>query len=189
MYNSASCEFVDYSGMTLKVSHIAKSYGEHKILADAALEALGGRLSVLMGTNGSGRTTLFNIISGYTQQDSGAILFDGVEMTKYKHYLRKRLGIGRTFQDMRLIGNLTVKENVMLAFPEQQGKHVLYLAKLLKTRTAFLGIWIFLDFFHYRTKSNDRFGLKTVWKFCRCILGRGGSKLIRITNKQWKYSF
>ena len=79
-------------------------------------------MSVLMGTNGSGKTTLFNIISGYTQQDSGEILLDGVEMTKHKPYLRKRLGIGRTFQDMRLIGNLTVNENVMLAFPEQKGE-------------------------------------------------------------------
>ncbi len=119
--NPAYCEYV-YYGMTLKVSHIAKSYGEHKVLADASLEALGGRVSVLMGTNGSGKTTLFNIISGYTQQDSGEILLDGVEMTKHKPYLRKRLGIGRTFQDMRLIGNLTVNENVMLAFPEQKGE-------------------------------------------------------------------
>lgn len=122
VFNPAFCEFVYFSGMILKVSHIAKSYGEHKVLADASLEALGGRVSVLMGTNGSGKTTLFNIISGYINQDEGGILLDSVEISKMKSYLRKQHGIGRTFQDMRLIGNLTVKENVMLAFPEQQGE-------------------------------------------------------------------
>lgn len=108
--------------MILTIKHIAKSFGEHRVLQDVSFDVSEGKVSVLMGTNGSGKTTLFNIISGYTQQDNGEILLDGVEMTNYKPYMRKRLGIGRTFQDMRLIGNLTVKDNVMLAFPEQQGE-------------------------------------------------------------------
>lgn len=108
--------------MELTIKHIAKSFGEHRVLQDVSFDVSEGKVSVLMGTNGSGKTTLFNIISGYIKQDNGEIFLDGVEINKQKSYLRKRLGIGRTFQDMRLIGNLTVKENVMLAFPEQQGE-------------------------------------------------------------------
>lgn len=104
------------------VSHIAKSYGEHKVLSDATLEASAGRVSVLMGANGSGKTTLFNIISGYLAQDAGEIHLDDKEISTLKPFERKRIGIGRTFQDMRLIGNLTVHENVMLAFPNQEGE-------------------------------------------------------------------
>ena len=81
-----------------------------------------GAVSVLMGTNGSGKTTLFNIISGFTRQGAGDILLDNESINKLKPYQRKRRGIGRTFQDMRLIGNLSVKENVLLAFPEQEGE-------------------------------------------------------------------
>lgn len=92
------------------------------MLQDVSFDVSEGKVSVLMGTNGSGKTTLFNIISGYIKQDNGEIFLDGVEINKQKSYLRKRCGIGRTFQDMRLIGKLTVKENVMLAFPEQQGE-------------------------------------------------------------------
>ena len=108
--------------MILRASHIAKSYGEHKVLSDATLEASAGRVSVLMGANGSGKTTLFNIISGYIGQDSGEIHLDDKEISALKPYQRKRKGIGRTFQDMRLIGSLSVLENVMLAFPDQEGE-------------------------------------------------------------------
>ena len=108
--------------MVLRACHIAKSYGEYKVLSDASLEASAGRVSVLMGANGSGKTTLFNVISGYIGPDSGEIHLDDKEISALKPFQRKRLGIGRTFQDMRLIGNLTVSENVMLAFPDQEGE-------------------------------------------------------------------
>lgn len=108
--------------MTLKASHIAKSYGEHKVLEDTSLEVSEGHVSVLMGANGSGKTTLFNVISGYIGQDSGEIQLDGQEISSLQPFQRKRMGIGRTFQDMRLIGNLSVVENVMLSFSDQKGE-------------------------------------------------------------------
>lgn len=108
--------------MKLKTFHIAKSFGEHQVLKDVSFEVSEGKVSILMGTNGSGKTTLFNVISGYIGQDAGEIRLDGCKISKKKPFQRKRLGIGRTFQDMRLIGNLTVMENVMLSFPNQQGE-------------------------------------------------------------------
>lgn len=108
--------------MKLTTQHIAKSFGEHQVLKDVSFEVSEGKVSVLKGTNGSGKTTLINVISGYIGQDSGDIRLDGCEISTKKPFQRKRLGIGRTFQDMRLIGNLTVVENVMLSFPNQQGE-------------------------------------------------------------------
>lgn len=108
--------------MILTVKDIKKSYGEHEVLRDVSFIVSAGSVSVLMGTNGSGKTTLFNVISGFIKQDNGSILLDEVSIDRLKPYQRKRRGIGRTFQDMRLIGDLSVRENVMLAFPEQEGE-------------------------------------------------------------------
>lgn len=108
--------------MNLIVGNIKKAYGEHEVLRDVSFSVSGGSVSVLMGTNGSGKTTLFNIISGFVPQDAGDILLGEDSISKLKPYQRKRCGIGRTFQDMRLIGDLSVKENVMLAYPEQEGE-------------------------------------------------------------------
>lgn len=108
--------------MILTVRNIKKSYGEHEVLRNVSFAVSAGSVSVLMGTNGSGKTTLFNIISGFIRQDAGAVLLDDESINKLKPYQRKRHGIGRTFQDMRLIGDLSVKENIMLAFSNQQGE-------------------------------------------------------------------
>lgn len=108
--------------MKLFVRHITKTFGERRVLNDISLELLGGKAHVLMGTNGAGKTTLFNILTGYIEQDKGDVLLDGICVNQLKPYERCRKGIGRTFQDLRLIGDLTVRENIMLAFPKQDGE-------------------------------------------------------------------
>ncbi len=122
--------------MRLSIRHITKSFGERRVLNDISFEALEGKVCVLMGSNGSGKTTLFNILSGFVEQDKGDVLLDDVCVNKLKPYERCLKGIGRTFQDLRLIGGLTVKENVLLAFPEQDGEkwwNVLLPFKKVKT--------------------------------------------------------
>lgn len=108
--------------MILAINKVTKRYGEHVVLRDVSFIVKDGTVSVLMGTNGSGKTTLFNIVSGFVRQDSGDILLNEESITRLKPYQRKRRGLGRTFQDMRLVGELTVEENILLAFPEQKGE-------------------------------------------------------------------
>lgn len=108
--------------MTLELKHIAKSFGENKVLNDITFALNDGSITVLMGTNGSGKTTLFNIISGFLSPDNGEVLLDGKNISHVTDYKINRLGITRTFQDMRLISKLTVKENLLLAFPSQDGE-------------------------------------------------------------------
>lgn len=68
-----------------------------------------------MGTNGSGKTTLFNIISGFLRQSSGKIFFNNKDITKAPPFIRSNSGLGRTFQDLRIVPKLSVKENIVLA--------------------------------------------------------------------------
>lgn len=73
------------------------------------------KIYALTGGNGSGKTTLLNLISGFHKPQRGTINFKGQDITSLLPYMINRIGIGRTFQDLRLISKLTVKENLLLA--------------------------------------------------------------------------
>lgn len=68
-----------------------------------------------MGSNGAGKTTLFNILMGFIKPQVGDVFFREKNITNLQPYRINRQGIGRTFQDLRLITKLTVKENIILA--------------------------------------------------------------------------
>lgn len=109
--------------MSLKIEYITKSFGEKEILKDLTFELKKGTTTVLIGTNGSGKTTLFNIITGFLKADNGGILLRNEAIDKLPPHQRNAKGINRTFQNMRLIGELSVLENVLLAFQNQKGEH------------------------------------------------------------------
>lgn len=76
-----------------------------------------GEILSLIGPNGAGKTTLFNLLTGVYKCTSGTIFFDGQNITNMKAHQRTRLGIARTFQNIRLIKSMTVLENVLIAHP------------------------------------------------------------------------
>lgn len=108
--------------MILQVKHIAKAFGDNHVLDGASLSLEFGQISVLMGANGSGKTTLFNIISGFLKPEAGVVYLDGKSVKSLSPHKIARMGLSRTFQDMRLISNLTVRENILLAFSQQRGE-------------------------------------------------------------------
>jgi ABC-type branched-subunit amino acid transport system ATPase component len=76
----------------------------------------------LIGPNGAGKTTLFNVLTGFVDTDTGKVIFEGRDVTHTEAFRRSRLGMGRTFQEMRLITRLSAVENVWLGLANQKGE-------------------------------------------------------------------
>lgn len=99
----------------LKASGITKKFGGLIALDDVSFEIPRGEIVGLIGPNGSGKTTLFNVISGLIEPDSGHIEFLETRITGLPPYRIAALGIGRTFQTVRPLMDLTLSQNVATA--------------------------------------------------------------------------
>jgi ABC-type branched-chain amino acid transport systems, ATPase component len=102
--------------MLLEVKNISKSFGGVQAISDFSLSADKGEIVGIIGPNGAGKTTAFNVISGVYHPDAGQILLGGTDISKKEQHVITRLGVARTFQNIRLFSGLTVLENVMCAF-------------------------------------------------------------------------
>jgi len=87
----------------LEVRNLSKSFGGVKAIQDVSLTAKKGDIIGIIGPNGAGKTTLFNVISGIYTADKGSVILDGKDITKMEQYMITREGIGRTFQNIRLL--------------------------------------------------------------------------------------
>ncbi len=99
----------------LHIDEASVSFGGVRALEMVSLIIEKGEIVSIIGPNGAGKTTLFNAISGFTHLDSGKISFDGGDITREPPHGVVRLGIARTFQNLRLFSRLTVAENVNIA--------------------------------------------------------------------------
>jgi branched-chain amino acid transport system ATP-binding protein len=101
----------------IELRNISFSFLPTKLILDNIdLSLKQGNIYALMGANGAGKSTIFNIITGFIKPQKGVIIFNQNDITDTKPFKRNILGIGRTFQDLRIITTLTVKENIHLAF-------------------------------------------------------------------------
>jgi ABC-type branched-subunit amino acid transport system ATPase component/predicted MFS family arabinose efflux permease len=104
----------------LRLDHVSKNFGGLAALRDVSLSARPGEIVGFMGPNGAGKTTLFDVISGFLVPDRGTITVgsdgDARDITRLSAAHRSRLGLGRSFQDGRLFGSLTVHETIALAY-------------------------------------------------------------------------
>ncbi|MEV6848132.1 branched-chain amino acid ABC transporter ATP-binding protein/permease [Actinoplanes sp. NPDC051411] len=99
----------------LRVDGISKEFRGLRALDEVSLSVAAGEIRGVVGPNGSGKTTLFNVVSGLYRPSRGRIEFRGRDMTARAPYRLARAGLSRTFQNLRLFGDLTVRENVMVA--------------------------------------------------------------------------
>jgi len=99
----------------LKVEKVTKSFGGLKAVHEVTFKVEKGEIVGLIGPNGAGKTTLVNLISGFYKPDSGTIYFNGIDVTRLPPFKRARLGISRTFQNPRLVLNMTALLNVAYA--------------------------------------------------------------------------
>ena len=98
----------------LKIQSVSKSFDGLKAVDDFSCDLSKGEIISLIGPNGAGKTTLFNIITGFLNSDNGSIFLNDSDLNGFQPYKISRKGISRTFQDLRLITQITLLENVML---------------------------------------------------------------------------
>ncbi len=99
----------------LEMQNVEKHFGGVHAIDNFSVKIEHGRIHGLIGPNGAGKTTIFNNITGIYAPDSGKILFMGQDITGSSPHKVAQLGIGRTFQNIRLFSNLSVMENVIIA--------------------------------------------------------------------------
>ena len=105
----------------LTVKNIHQYYGGSHILRDVSLTAAPGKVTVLLGRNGVGKTTLLKSLMGLVPIKSGAITFDGKPIDQAKPYDRARAGIGFVPQGREIFGRLTVEENLRMGLAYKSG--------------------------------------------------------------------
>ncbi len=105
----------------LTVQNINQYYGGSHILRDVSLTATPGKVTVLLGRNGVGKTTLLKSLMGLVPIKSGSISFDGQPIDKATPYDRARAGIGFVPQGREIFGRLTVEENLRMGLAYKSG--------------------------------------------------------------------
>jgi neutral amino acid transport system ATP-binding protein len=126
----------------LEVIDIKKSFGGLQALSGCSFSVREGSITGLIGPNGSGKTTMFNVITGYETSDSGSVKFAGNDVTGMQPGGVCRLGVGRTFQLTRVFARLTLLENIQVGsrgVPKSKRKEM-YSLDRRRELLAFVGL-------------------------------------------------
>jgi branched-chain amino acid transport system ATP-binding protein len=110
--------------MELALSGVTKNFGGLRAVGDVSFTVPHKKIFGLIGPNGAGKTTVFNLITGVYRADAGTIRFGGTELVGLKPAQIAAAGVARTFQNIRLFGQLTVVENLLVACELQRRAHL-----------------------------------------------------------------
>jgi len=102
-------------GFLLDIKKLTKSFGGLAAVTDFDYRVKKDSIFSIIGPNGAGKTTVFNMITGFYKPDGGTILFEGQELSSLQPYEVTRIGIARTFQNIRLFTEMTVLENLIVS--------------------------------------------------------------------------
>ncbi len=119
----------------LDLRGVSKTFGGLRAVSDVTFAVPERSIFGLIGPNGAGKTTLFNLITGVYKSDVGTIRFRTTDLGPLKPAQIARVGVARTFQNIRLFGQLTVLENVLIACEHKRKAHLL--SALLRTELFF----------------------------------------------------
>ena len=101
--------------MLLETKKVTKIFGGLHANSDIDFSIDEGEIVAIIGPNGSGKTTFYNVLTGISPATRGQIIFKGKSIEKMQPEAITRLGMARTFQNIRLFGNMTVAENIIIA--------------------------------------------------------------------------
>ena len=116
----------------LELRGVARHFGGVRAVDGLDLDVRRGEIFGLIGPNGSGKSTTVNLVAGVTALSAGSIHLDGIDLAPHPVHQRLRLGIARTFQNIRLFGQLTVWQNLWVAQNSPADR----------ARQTFLGRWL-----------------------------------------------
>ncbi|MDE2514472.1 MAG: ABC transporter ATP-binding protein [Rhodospirillales bacterium] len=120
----------------LEVTGLCKRFGGI-VVADAIDLAIPpGRVVGLIGPNGAGKTSFFNLVAGMVRADAGRVRLDGTDLTRLPGYSRARLGLARTWQNLRLFPSLSVLDNLLIAPRRYPGESLAALLRPARLRSA-----------------------------------------------------
>lgn len=109
----------------LVIEGITVRFGGLEAVSDVSMKTEAGQIMALIGPNGAGKTTLFNVLSGLQKPSSGRVFFRGRNVTTLRADQVAKLGMARTFQNLRLFDNMTVLDNVMVGRHKHERSHFL----------------------------------------------------------------
>ncbi len=99
----------------LTLRNVSRNFGGLAAVQDVSLDLTEGIVTALAGPNGAGKTTLFNLITGHLSPDRGNVELKGKSVLNRKPFEIARLGIARSFQDLRLFSRMSVRDNILAA--------------------------------------------------------------------------
>lgn len=159
----------------LQLEGISKRFGGLPALDDVSFEAPPGKITALIGPNGAGKSTLINCVSGVIQPTAGQITFSGQRITGEPAHRVARIGIARTFQNLKLFPRLTVLENVLTGLTCEGGQSM-FMAMLrlpyLRHRERRLRL--------RAMEALDRFGLSDKADWPAEVLAYGDKKRVEL---------
>mgnify|MGYP001770884758 CR=1 FL=1 len=142
----------------LEVRDVSKYFGGLRALANVDFTILKGTVHALIGPNGSGKTTMVNVITGFYREDTGKIILGRESISHLPAEERAARGIARTFQNMQIWRKMTVLENVMVGLhavrKQELDQRIGDMGRMWRTRRA----WGLLDFVGLRDRGNDLAG-------------------------------
>ena len=111
--------------MLVETKNLSKVYGDKVAVNGLDIQIERGSFTAILGPNGAGKTTLFNLLTGVYEPSEGTVTLDGHLLNGKVPYKIAALGLGRTFQNIRLFKDLSVLDNVLIAFGNHHKAHVL----------------------------------------------------------------
>ena len=144
----------------LEVQSVGKSFGGVEALCDVSLTIARGEIYGLIGPNGAGKTTFFNVLSGVYRADRGSFRFNDAPLNVRAPHEVAAAGIARTFQNIRLFGNMSALENVMVGRHVRTGAGIFgavlrNAATRAEERAIHERAWALLEYVGLTARSND----------------------------------
>jgi ABC-type branched-subunit amino acid transport system ATPase component len=144
----------------LELKNVSKNFDGIKAVDALSLTFEKEKVTSLIGPNGAGKTTLFNIITAFTSPDSGSIYYKNIDITNLMPHEVVRIGIVRSFQDLRLFLKMTVLDNVLVAIQNQYGESFVeaafsYARARNGQKNSKINALKYLDFVNLSDKANS----------------------------------